>query len=97
MANVDTYFTPDNRWLKAFTATGQLDLSDPKALKALVKKVEIFPDDRIRITYQYGDWMEPFLGLLSEAEGLNGEPAAGSEVTLVQNEQKLAAVTEAAT
>ncbi len=112
MGNVDTYFTPDNRWLKAFTATGQLDLSDPEALKALVKKVEIFPDDRIRITYQYGDWMEPFLDLLSEAEewkenrNLEGLPAPAIEErsralapasTFVHSELKLAAVTEAAT
>lgn len=68
--DVDTYFTADNEWLQRFTGITKVTEDDEDLIHELVKKVEVFPDDRLQVTFSYKDWMEPLVSMLEEASSL---------------------------
>lgn len=69
---IDTYFTMDNKWLTAFLSTGEMPSLSPDLVKKLVKRIDIYPDSRMRITFSFANWMEKlqdYIKELKESEG----------------------------
>lgn len=68
---VDIYFTLDNQWLQTFSKIDQLDDINKEVIKTLIKQIDPFPDERIRITFNYTDWLEPLESGIHEAQEMN--------------------------
>lgn len=71
--SVDTYFTIDNKWLRTFVETGALNEMTPELIKQLIKRIDVYGDKRVQITFNYGDWMEPLLDCIEEAKIIESE------------------------
>lgn len=68
---VDTYFRIDNEWLQNFVKTGFQQEPDEAIIHQLIKRIDVFPDDRLRITYNYADSMEPLIRCVEEWKEMN--------------------------
>lgn len=65
---VDQYFTTDNTWLRAFVETGAVNELTPELIHQLIKRIDVYPDKRIKITFNYTDWMNPLLDCIEESK-----------------------------
>ena len=66
--SVDEYFTLDNEWLRAFVETGAVNELTPELIHQLIKRIDVYPDKRIKITFNYTDWMNPLLDCIEESK-----------------------------
>lgn len=73
--SVDEYFTLDNQWLRAFVETGAVNEMTPELIRHLIKRIDVCPDKRIRITFNYANWMEPLMDCVEEVKSQGGAPS----------------------
>ena len=71
--SVDTYFTVDNKWLRKFVETGGQNELNKELVHNLIERIDIYPDKRIKITYNFSDWMEPFIDCIEELKQMDDE------------------------
>ena len=71
--SVDTYFTVDNKWLQKFVETGGQNELNKELVHNLIERIDIYPDKRIKITYNFSDWMEPFIDCIEELKQMDDE------------------------
>lgn len=72
---MDLYFTVDNKWLRTFVETGAQDEMTAELIHLLIQRIDVYADKRIKITFNYADWMTPLLGYIEEAKELEPHPA----------------------
>lgn len=66
LQDVDQYFTLDNEWLQTFLKARYSKEIDSRAIHLLIHRVEIWQDEQIHITYNFGDWMMPLQSCIEE-------------------------------
>ena len=71
--SVDTYFTVDNKWLQKFVETGGQNELNKELVHNLIERIDIYHDKRIKITYNFSDWMEPFIDCIEELKQMDDE------------------------
>lgn len=71
--SVDTYFTVDNKWLRKFVETGGQNELNKELVHNLIERIDIYHDKRIKITYNFSDWMEPFIDCIEELKQMDDE------------------------
>ena len=71
--SVDTYFTVDNKWLRKFVETGGQSDLNKDLVHELIERIDMYPDKRIKITYNFSDWMEPFIDCIEELKQMDEE------------------------
>lgn len=71
--SVDTYFTVDNKWLQKFVETGGQNELNKELVHNLIERIDIYPDKQIKITYNFSDWMEPFIDCIEELKQMDDE------------------------
>lgn len=72
---VELYFTVDNKWLCTFVETGAQNEIMPELIQLLIQRVDVYADKRIKINFNYADWMAPLLGYIEEAKHLESHSA----------------------
>ena len=72
---VDQYFTTDNTWLRTFVETGAVNELTPELIHQLIKRIDVYPDKRIKITFNYTDWMNPLLDCIEESKTIKAGDA----------------------
>lgn len=63
---VETYFTPDNKWLHAFLSANISPDLDSRAVHLLIKQVAVWHRDEIQITFHFSDWMQQMESCIRE-------------------------------
>ncbi len=63
---VETYFTPDNKWLRIFLSANISPDLDSRAVHLLIKQVEVWHRDEIQITFYFSDWMQQLESCIRE-------------------------------
>lgn len=71
--SVDTYFTVDNKWLRKFVETGGPNELNKEQVHNLIEHIDICPDKQIKITYNFSDWMEPFIDCIEKLKQMANE------------------------
>lgn len=72
---VDQYFTTDNTWLRTFVETGAVNELTPELIHQLIKRIDVYPDKCIKITFNYTDWMNPLLDCIEESKTIKAGDA----------------------
>lgn len=67
---INTQFTLDNPWLRAFSQTGTIDTKDAIAIHHFIRRIEISSDKRIRIVFNYEDSLRPLLNCIETCKKL---------------------------
>ena len=73
VAEIDTYLTPDNEWLKSFLSANISPDLDSRAVHQLVNHIEVWHNSQILIVFNYADCMEKFLRCLKELNEIGGK------------------------
>ena len=73
VAEIDTYLTPDNEWLKSFLSANISPDLDSRAVHLLINHIEVWHNSRLLIVFNYADCMEKFLRCLKELKELGGK------------------------
>ena len=73
VAEIDTYLTPDNEWLRSFLTANIAPDLDSRAVHQLISHVEVWHNHQILIVYNYADCMEKLLRCLKELKETNEE------------------------
>lgn len=73
--SIDEYFTLDNQWLRVFAGTGAVNEMTPELIRQLIKRIDVYPDKRIKITFNYKNWMEPLLACIEESKTIEAGKA----------------------
>lgn len=76
---IDTYFTPDNEWLRAFLSARISDELNTPAVQLLIKRIDIWHDKQIRITFHFSDWMEKLNSCIAEWKLIEMEDSANGK------------------
>ena len=71
--SVDTYFDVDNKWLRTFVETGALNEMTPELIRQLIDRIDVYSDQRVQITFNYNNWMEPLLDCFNELQAIEAE------------------------
>ena len=73
VAEIDTYLTPDNKWLESFLSANISPDLDSRAVHLLINHIEVWHNSQILIVFNYADCMEKFLRCLKELKELGGK------------------------
>lgn len=73
LGEVDTYFTPDNEWLRAFLSANISEELNTPAVRLLIKRIDIWNDRQICITFHFSDWMEKLNNCIAELKMIEME------------------------
>ena len=73
VAEIDTYLTPDNEWLKSFLSANISPDLDSRAVHQLINHIEVWHNSQILIVFNYADCMEKFLRCLKELREIGGK------------------------
>lgn len=69
----DELFSLPGQWLRNLAAAGAVHEITTDLLHQLIKKIEVFPDKSIRITYHYEDYMRPLLNGIDKLRMIDAE------------------------
>ncbi|MGE9890607.1 hypothetical protein ACQRAE_15095, partial [Mediterraneibacter faecis] len=72
LADVSTYFTPDNKWLQTFLNARISDELDSRAVHLLIQRIELWHDNQVRIVFGCTDWMYKLQNCIEELKQIEG-------------------------
>jgi hypothetical protein len=61
---MDQHLTVENTWLRCFSECGEISNLTPELVSKMIKRIDVFEDKRVHITFSYTDCMVSLLDCL---------------------------------
>lgn len=71
LKDIDNYFTLDNPWLQVLAETGTIKEKPDELIHRMIRKIEIFPNKSIKITFAYEDCFAPLIACMDALQQEN--------------------------
>lgn len=71
LKDIDNYFTLDNPWLQVLAETGTIKEKSDELIHRMIRKIEIFPNKSIKITFAYEDCFAPLIACMDALQQEN--------------------------
>lgn len=71
LKDIDNYFTLDNPWLQVLAETGTIKEKPDELIHRMIRKIEIFPNKSIKITFAYEDCFAPLIDCMDALQQEN--------------------------
>jgi hypothetical protein len=68
---IDNYFTLDNPWFQVLEETGTVKEKPDELIHRMIRKIEIFPNKSIKITFAYEDCFAPLIACMDALQQEN--------------------------